>query len=161
MRLIKSHGLGNDYLVLDCGSPLDPALVQRLCDRHRGVGSDGILEPVGTETGDYGLRIWNPDGSRAEKSGNGLRIFARYLVDHRGAPCDFQIETPAGLARCQVERSSGMVTVEMGVATFDPKTVPCTVALREHPHEVEGETLRLNAVGIGNPHCVVFFPESV
>ena len=97
MILTKSHGLGNDYLVLHRGSALTADLVRALCDRHRGVGADGVLEPRSSSAADYGLRIWNPDGSLAEKSGNGLRIFARYLVDHRKAPAAFTVEVDSGV----------------------------------------------------------------
>ena len=82
-RFSKYHALGNDYLVIDpleFAADLDPALIQRICHRNYGVGSDGILlGPLESGEGDFGLRIFNPDGSEAEKSGNGLRIFSRYL----------------------------------------------------------------------------------
>lgn len=159
MRLIKSHGLGNDYLVLDSGEPLSPARVRAICHRHTGVGGDGILEPVPSEAADHGLRIWNPDGSQAEKSGNGLRIFARWLVDHRLAPLSFTVEVPAGVVRCAVDEDTGLVTVEMGRAALEPAGVPCTVALRDTPVEVCGATLRLSAVGMGNPHCVALVED--
>ncbi|MCI0480841.1 MAG: diaminopimelate epimerase, partial [Candidatus Dadabacteria bacterium] len=81
---VKSHGLGNDYFVLD-GSRiffgLTPAAIKLLCDRNYGIGSDGILLLVPSVRADFGLRILNPDGSEAEKSGNGLRIFAKYLYE--------------------------------------------------------------------------------
>jgi len=154
MRLIKSHGLGNDYLVLCSGEPLSPELVRSVCHRHTGVGGDGILEPVSSDTADHGLRIWNPDGSQAEKSGNGLRIFARWLVDHRAAPSAFTVEVPAGVVRCSVDGETGLVTVEMGRASLEPEAVPCLASLRHTPVEVAGAVLQLTAVGMGNPHCV-------
>ena len=86
MELVKSHGLGNDYLVLCSGETMTGDWAKMICDRHFGLGGDGILEPIPTSKADYGVRIWNPDGSLAEKSGNGLRIFARWLVDERNAP---------------------------------------------------------------------------
>jgi diaminopimelate epimerase len=157
MRLIKSHGLGNDYLVLASDSVLTPARVKALCERHTGVGGDGVLEPVAAERGDFGLRIWNPDGSQAEKSGNGLRIYARWLVDHQLAPLSFTVEVPAGVCPCTVDPASGAVTVGMGLATLEPADIPCTEALRDTPVVVDGDPLRLTAVGMGNPHCVAFF----
>ena len=85
MRFYKYHGLGNDYLVLESAEALTPELVRTICDRHRGVGSDGILAPFDAgNAADYGVTIWNPDGSIAEKSGNGLRIFARWPQRERG-----------------------------------------------------------------------------
>ena len=101
-----------------------------------------------------------PDGSQAEKSGNGLRIFARWLVEHRDAPSEFTVEVPAGVVRCRVDEASGLVTVEMGVATLEPETVPCSVRLRDTAVEVHGSTLRLTAVGMGNPHCVAIVDET-
>lgn len=167
MLLVKSHGLGNDYLILDRWAPSEPAPSPRhrvnaamavaLCDRHRGIGGDGVLEPVLSERATAGLRIWNPDGSLAEKSGNGLRIFARWLVDHRGAPPELTVEVASGVVRCLVRDED--VTVEMGRATFSPEQIPATRPLRLEPVPIGGRTLRLTAVGMGNPHCVVFLDE--
>src|SRR5258706_9968154 len=91
MRFHKYQALGNDYLVLEpsAQSALAPALVRRICDRHFGLGSDGILLGTPAPGGGFALRIFNPDGSEAEKSGNGLRIFARYLWDTGRVGNDF------------------------------------------------------------------------
>ena len=157
MIFIKGHGLGNDYLVAHQHSqPLQPHQVLAICHRHTGLGGDGILEPIADASGVYGLRIWNPDGSLAEKSGNGLRIFARYLVDHRGAKCNLSIRVDAGVVRCQVDADA--VTVEMGRATFAPGQIPATQALQNTAITVDQDVLNLTAVGVGNPHCVAFFP---
>jgi len=156
VQIVRSHGLGNDYLVLDGGPGMGPELARALCDRHRGVGGDGVLEAVHSERADFGLRIWNPDGSTAEKSGNGLRIFARYLVDHCLAPLDFTVEVPGGVVRCTVDGTSGDVRVEMGVATFVPEEVPVAPDFDAAPVEVCGDHLMVLPVGLGNPHCVVF-----
>lgn len=147
MRLLRGHGLGNDYLVLEAGPPMDAATVVALCDRHTGVGGDGLLEPVDPGShGTYGVRIWNPDGSVAEKSGNGLRIFARWLHTERGAPARFTVWTGTHRVVCEVGRDD--VTVEMGSAVARPLDLL-----------LDGE--RLDAVGIdlGNPHCVLFRDE--
>lgn len=159
MRLRRYHGLGNDYLVLEApGPPLHPAVVQRVCDRHLGVGADGILEPIQGGDGAHGLRIWNPDGSQAEKSGNGLRIYARWLVEQRAADPDLLVELPRDRVRCQVLGRAGAarpVRAEMGRPSFVPADIPCGAALLDAPVEVDGHPLRLTAVGLGNPHCVV------
>ncbi len=140
MRLYRSHGLGNDYLVFEEGPPLTPALVRAVCHRHEGVGSDGILEPVPPRDGtDFGLRIHNPDGSEAEKSGNGLRIYADWLVRQRGAPSTFSVWTAGGIVRCVVDGEQ--VRVAMGRARVSP---PSTLA---------GVTV--HRVDVGNPHAVV------
>jgi len=167
IRFVKSHGLGNDYLVLDAGdltAPLAPAAVRRLCDRHRGVGADGVLVRVGSTVADYGVRIFNPDGSEAEKSGNGLRIFAKWLVEHAGAPRAFRVETRAGVVACACRLVGGRVAdvaVEMGRASFGAADVPTTLAIDEAveaPLAVGGERLAVTALSVGNPHCVIFAP---
>src|SRR3989440_111073 len=88
MKLSKWHALGNDYLLVEPGelaAPLTPGGVRRLCDYHYGVGSDGLLEVMGAEGATADLRIWNPDGSTAELSGNGVRIVAAWLARRSGA----------------------------------------------------------------------------
>jgi len=164
-RFTKSHALGNDYIVLDpaCLSfPLTPEAIRRICDRHTGVGSDGILARVPSTRADFGLRIYNPDGSEAEKSGNGLRIFAKYLYEHGHTRAErFTVETPGGIATCALEVREGrvvQVTVDMGEATFRSDRIPATGPVREmvdEPLEVDGRLLRITAVNVGNPHCVV------
>lgn len=144
MQLWRAHGLGNDYLVWE-GPPLKPALVVALCDRHRGVGGDGVLEPTRSARADFGVRIWNPDGSVAEKSGNGLRIFSRYLVGERGAPVRHSIDTGTDVVHSVV--GDALVTVEMGTAVFD---------VVEERWEVTGDALVVTTLSVGNPHCVTF-----
>jgi len=163
---VKGQALGNDYLVVDPAAlsfRLDAAAVRRLCDRHRGIGSDGVLALAPSARADAGLRILNPDGSEAEKSGNGLRIFARWLVEEQRVASDsFTIETPGGVVRCRLRRSRGQIadiTVDMGSATFRSEDIPCAGTPREvvaEDIEVDGRTMQITAVGIGNPHCVVF-----
>ena len=163
---VKGHALGNDYVVVDPGSlsfPLHAAAVRRLCDRHRGIGSDGILALVPSTRAAAGLRILNPDGSEAEKSGNGLRIFARWLADEgRIASDHFTVETPGGIVGCRLGRRDGRIediAVDMGMATFRSEDIPCAGPARDVVGEevdVEGERVRITAVSVGNPHCVVF-----
>jgi diaminopimelate epimerase len=163
----KGHGLGNDYIVMshaDLGAPLTPAQVQKICDRNWGVGSDGILLLVPAWAGaDFGLRIFNPDGSEAEKSGNGLRIFAKYLHDHGHARRPtFTVDTMGGRVECQCHVKDGRmneVTVEMGRCTFVAPEIPMNGPEREVvkvPLQVADRTLIVTAVSVGNPHCVVF-----
>lgn len=167
--LYKAHGLGNDYLVLelaDFGGVLTPPAVRALCDRHRGVGSDGVLAAVPSSAAEFGVRIFNPDGSEAEKSGNGLRIFAAYL--YRGARVElgreFRVETLGGVVRMTVlsESAEGVmeVEVEMGTARFGSEAVGLRGPDRYADGEVleleAGDTLAITPVSLGNPHCVVF-----
>ena len=166
MRFHKYQALGNDYLVLEtAGADLPPGFVRAVCDRHRGVGADGVLiepePPAGGPLADgaIALRIVNPDGSEAEKSGNGLRIFARYLWDRgRVAGAAFEVITPGGPVRCEVRDAGRAVFVEMGRASFQASAIPVAGPPREvvdEPIEVGGERLRFTAVTVGNPHCVV------
>jgi diaminopimelate epimerase len=150
MRFAKYQALGNDYLVIEPEPEVapPPALVRRLCDRHFGVGADGVLLRAPAPPGaDFALRVWNPDGSEAEKSGNGLRIFARWLFD-RALVGDafFTVATRGGLVRCQVREEGASVFVEMGRARFG--AVDETLALPDGP-------IRFTEVNLGNPHCVV------
>jgi diaminopimelate epimerase len=127
------------------------------------VGSDGVLVRVPSRQADFGLRIYNPDGSEAEKSGNGLRIFAKYLYEHGHARVPrFTVETLGGVVRCDLQVRDGRVvevTVDMGEATFSSSRIPAAGPPREvvdEAVEVQGEVLRVTAVNVGNPHCVVF-----
>lgn len=165
----RGHGLGNDYLVMDpkeLGFKLTSKAIRAICDRHWGLGSDGILTLVLSKKADFGLRIFNPDGSEAEKSGNGLRIFARYLhATKKTRKTTFTVETIGGVVTCtlHVDRNgdASSVTVEMGRATFAPGALPCTLAVDElinQPIEAAGQHLVFTGVSVGNPHCVVFKP---
>lgn len=161
-RFHKYQALGNDYLVLEePGAPkLEPKLVRRICDRHFGIGSDGILAGrAAAAAGRFVLRIFNPDGSEAEKSGNGLRIFARYLWDTKQVGGDpFVVETKGGEVSCRVLDEGRSVCVEMGAASFDSAKIPVAGPKREVVDEaidLAGERLRFTGVTVGNPHCVV------
>lgn len=163
MKFYKYHGLGNDYLVIrpeDVSGELTPERIRRICHRNFGVGSDGILlGPMSSEQAEFAVRIFNPDGSEAEKSGNGLRIFSRFLWDSglvKDAP--FTIDTAGGVVSSQVLDQGRRVTVDMGTVSFDSRAIPVAGPDREVLNEtivVDGETLTYCAATIGNPHCVV------
>jgi diaminopimelate epimerase len=166
----RGHGLGNDYLVMDpkeLSFRLTPAVIEAICNRHWGLGSDGILTPVSSKTADFGLRIFNPDGSEAEKSGNGLRIFARYLhATGRTKKRRFTVETKGGLVTVDLHLDrrgdASTVTVEMGQAVFAPSALPCTLPVAEllqQSIEAAGRSVVFTGVSVGNPHCVVFKPS--
>jgi diaminopimelate epimerase len=150
---VKSHGLGNDYIVVDgerFGIALTPERVRLLCHRNLGPGSDGILE-LSRRGERFFVRIWNPDGSEAERSGNGLRIAAKFLSEHgyTDEPV-FVIETVAGPVQTQVYREAGrvhLVRLEMGRAAIEK-------SIRSLP--VDGSRLDVTVVSVGNPHCVIF-----
>jgi diaminopimelate epimerase len=153
---VKSHGLGNDYLVMvEAQSPvaLNEARVQLICHRNFGVGSDGILLLVPSERADFGLRIFNPDGSEAEKSGNGVRIFGKFLWDHGFTRAErFAVETPGGIVYLTLHLKDGrcnLLTANMGGASFDDFD-RITVDGQEYP---------VSSVSVGNPHCVIVVPD--
>ncbi len=159
----KYHALGNDYIVInpkDLPAPLTLEQVKTICHRNFGVGSDGILlGPLPSSTAKCALTIYNPDGSIAEKSGNGVRIFSRYLWDTKfvGAE-EFALQTDGGLVRSTVFAGGKMVRVEMGKVSFDSEKIPVTGAKREVLNEkisVGGREFVFCAATIGNPHCVV------
>jgi len=171
MRFHKYHALGNDYIVLD---PRDfphwtpaptVAQIRVICHRNFGVGSDGILwGPLPSTQGEFGLRIFNPDGSEAEKSGNGLRIFSRYLWDQSLAKsATFTVETPGGVVQSVIKDQGRLITVEMGRVSFDSAKIP--VNLTGAPREALNEKVAVldreftfSAATIGNPHCVIPLP---
>ncbi len=166
---VRSHALGNDYLVVDpraLSLRLTPERVRAICDRHQGVGSDGILTLERSRRADAGLRIFNPDGSEAEKSGNGIRIFAKCLWDHGYVRRrSFTIDTKGGIVGVALDVRGGTVrsiTAEMGRATFRSREIPVAGPDREvvgETIEAAGERLEYSAVSVGNPHCVVFVDD--
>jgi len=163
MRFSKYHALGNDYLVLDpkdaAELPVDKNVIT-ICHRNFGLGSDGILYgPLPTENADFGLRIINPDASEAEKSGNGLRIFARYLRDVGLVGTNpFTVETPGGIVTCVVNEDASSITVDMGCVSFDASVIPVNNIEGEVLNKdivLDGKSYKMYAATIGNPHCVL------
>ncbi len=170
MRFYKYHALGNDYIVCD---PVDfpqwkngPSVdeIRVICHRNFGVGSDGILwGPLPSQKSEFGLRIFNPDGSEAEKSGNGLRIFSRYLWDQKLAKnATFTIETPGGQVTSVIKEDGKLITVDMGSVSFVSTKIPHVGPEREVINEqitVLDRTFTYCSATIGNPHCVLPLPE--
>ncbi|MGH7457852.1 MAG: diaminopimelate epimerase [Longimicrobiaceae bacterium] len=161
-RVFKGHGLGNDYLAVngaELASDRYPELARLLCDRNRGVGSDGLLVLTPSRKADFGVRILNPDGSEAEKSGNGLRVLACYLETSGklSGRSSFTVETASGVVQVEVleERDFVLeVAVEMGSASFRPEDVG--LAAPWCRLEVGEEVVEFTPISVGNPHCVVF-----
>ena len=165
MEFEKYHALGNDYLVFDPQGKdisFSEKEIIRICHRNFGLGSDGILlGPTNSDQADFKLRILNPDGSEAEKSGNGLRIFARYLRDiEKVSTQPFRVETLGGVVTCQVSEDKSVIIVEMGKVSFRSDVIPVNVTgeAREvcnESIEVNGKSFQYYAATIGNPHCVI------
>lgn len=166
-NFVKTHGLGNEYIVLDEESisfKLTEKAIQRICNVNFGIGSDGVLLKVKSDKADFGLKIFNPDGSEAEKSGNGLRIFCKYVYDYGfTSNKDFTVETKGGIVRANIveetlNKKAKRISVDMGKANFKSKEIPTSFITEE----VVGEKLQaddkeyeVNCVSIGNPHCVI------
>lgn len=159
MKFSKYQALGNDYLTIKPaewhGEPGDQ-VIRRVCDRHYGAGADGILYgPLDSDACDFRLQIFNPDGSEAEKSGNGLRIFSRYLWDLGLVQSEpFSIETKGGAVEATVLAAGGLVSVRMGVVKFahSNRDNACPDPERLAIEDQRFEFFRAN---VGNPHCVI------
>lgn len=163
MHFSKYHGLGNDYLVIDPrvhDVDLTPDAIRLICDRHFGIGADGILYGPLQGAGNWRVRIFNPDGSEAEKSGNGLRIFAKYLYEKKYVDKkDFPIETPGGTVEAWIEDGpANLIRLRMGKVTFLSSEIPVKGRQREvvdEELEIDGVKYRVTCLSIGNPHCVI------
>lgn len=165
MRFTKMHGIGNDYVYIDCmgSSPSNPeALSILLSDRHKGIGGDGIILICPSEIADFKMRIFNADGSEAKMCGNGSRCVGKFVYDHHLTDkTDITLETLSGVKYLHLvpgeDNRIAEVTVDMGTADFDCATIP---VVAEHnvniPVEIEGVTYNITAVSMGNPHGVIF-----
>jgi len=160
------HGLGNDFVVFDALNQSvtpTPELCRRLADRRFGVGCDQILlvEQARSPATDFYYRIFNADGSEVEQCGNGARCFARFVTD-KGltGKRELSVGTAAGDIRLYSE-ADGTVRVDMGVPRFEPERIPFIVdaAAERYPLEVEGRTLNIGAVSMGNPHAVLLVED--
>ena len=167
----KWQGCGNDFVLFDCRQdvPADYAkLAQQVCDRHYGVGADGILVVLPSDCADFRMRIFNTDGSEAEMCGNGIRCFARYIYDFglTDKTC-FTVETGAGVLVPEIILENGQVTgvkVDMGEPHLLGEEIPVTgfdsQRVIDEPLTVDGKTYRMTAVSMGNPHCVIFVDDA-
>ncbi len=163
MKFSKYQALGNDYIVIDpqdLGSKLTPGDIKVICDRHYGVGADGILlGPEDSDSCDFALRIFNPDASEAEKSGNGLRIFSRYLWDKSlVSHTEFTLQTKSGVVSAVVGEKALSVTIGMGQVRFThaPAGEP---APKPEKLNINRREFTFYAASVGNPHCVILVDE--
>ena len=166
MHLTKLHATGNDFLVALAPGP-DPGLVAALCDRHRGVGADGLLVlGPGSDGSDATMTLYNADGSTAQMSGNGIRCLAWVAVNEgRALGDELVVDTGGGRRRVELDRdpSTGQLraaTVDMGPVTFDPAAIPVTgpTAL-DLEVTYHGVTYHGDAAGVGNPHLVLLVDD--
>ncbi len=166
LAFTKVEAIGNDFVLIDAQSlpEMDwPEVTRRMCARHFGVGSDGLLLLLPSETADFRMRMFNPDGSE-DMCGNGLRCLVHYiwtcrLTDKR----QMAIETWDGIRRCQVTEQGGTeaVRVNMNRPSFRSEDIPAGVPVDEmidYPLEVDGQVFRVTGVQVGSPHAVIFMP---
>ena len=169
MRFTKMQGLGNDYIYINAhqehleGVDL-PQLARVLSDRHFGIGGDGIILIMPSERADFGMRMFNADGSEGEMCGNGMRCFAKYVYEHGlTAKTKFAVETGAGPIRPELTVENGRVTrviVDMGRPRLARRDIPMLgspedAPVIDEPLRVGDEVVRVTCVSMGNPHCVI------
>jgi diaminopimelate epimerase len=167
---VKMHGLGNEYIVLESNLidfQLTKPAIMRLCNIHFGIGSDGIVLMVPSTKADFGFRVYNPDGSEAEKSGNGLRILCKYLYDY-GHPKtrQFSVETLTDIVYAEIVKEENgkalLIRVDMGKAIFASREIPVNSDQPEFIGQkimAGDKEFEVNCVSVGNPHCVIIKKE--
>ncbi|MBF2063446.1 MAG: diaminopimelate epimerase [Calothrix sp. C42_A2020_038] len=171
IEFTKYHGLGNDFILIDNRSNSTPVITPdkaiQLCDRHFGIGADGVIFALPGQTGtDYTMRIFNSDGSEPEMCGNGIRCMAAFLADLEGASRQsdkYLIHTLAGTITPQL-MPDGQVKVDMGQPRLLAGEIPTTLSspeqkVIEHPIDVDAKTWKVTCVSMGNPHCITFVED--
>lgn len=166
MRFTKMHGIGNDYIYVNCFEETvnDPEKVSViLSDRHKGIGSDGLVLIMPSDKADFRMRIFNADGSEAMMCGNATRCIGKYVYDNGLTDkTDVTLETNSGIKYLKLFVSDGKVesvTVDMGKAILVPREIPVNSELERfigQPLEIDGKEWRVTCVSMGNPHAVVF-----
>ena len=172
IEFTKWQGCGNDFVLIDCLEKtldMDKALLgKRLCDRHYGIGADGLLLVEPSTKADFAMCIINADGSEAEMCGNGIRCFARYLYDFkRTEKEEFTVETGAGILLPKLQLEEGQVSgirVDMGEPILSGEDIPVkgfgSSRVIDEPLIVQGQEYRMTCVSMGNPHCVIFVEDA-
>lgn len=163
-KFYKYQAIGNDYIVLDpvtFNQPLNPNIIQKICDRKYGVGADGILYGPTNKNNNLSVKIFNPDGSEAEKSGNGIRIFSRYLFDRKYIKNNsFLLHTKGGMVQVlKFNQSASEIQVDMGQPAFDTHITRALVHKSKTFNQllgVDDYLQTIDYVSMGNPHCVIF-----
>lgn len=166
----KYQGLGNDFILIDNRRSAEPCISPEkaieLCDRHFGIGADGVIFALPGQQGcDYTMRIFNSDGSEPEMCGNGIRCLAKFIVELEGGKAKeaYDIHTLAGTITPKIA-SNGQVTVDMGKPRLMPAEIPTTLAdgkdrVINEALEVAGQKWDVTCVSMGNPHCITFVPD--
>lgn len=171
MKFTKMHGIGNDYVYVNCLNeevkhPQEVA--EFVSDRHFGIGSDGLILIKSSQIADFEMAMYNADGSRGEMCGNGIRCVAKYVYDYGLTDkTGISVETLAGIKYLDLTVEDGKVSqvkVNMGAPELAAEKIPVLAEEKQAvdvPLEVEGNTYRMTCVSMGNPHCVIFLEEDV
>ncbi len=169
MRFTKMHGIGNDYVYVNCFEEQvedAPALARKISRQHYGVGSDGLILICPSEVADFEMKMYNADGSESEMCGNGIRCVAKYVYD-RGLTdkTTFTVMTGAGLKVLRVKVLKGKaaaIRVDMGAPELRPELIPVDLAgetVMGHRLQVGSGVYEIHCVSMGNPHCVIFVKD--
>lgn len=168
-RFSKMHGLGNDYVYVDCTQEKlhhPEEIAKRISDRRFGIGSDGLILICPSEKADFEMRMFNADGSEGRMCGNGIRCVGKYVYDHGlTEKTDLEIDTKSGIKRLKLVTEEGKVTfveVQMGKASLRPKDIPVETDYDDfisQPMLVGGEAYLVTCVSMGSPHAVIFLDE--
>ena len=175
INFTKLQGAGNDFVLIEGDKPLDwNKLAADVCDRHFGIGADGLLVLLPSDNADYKMRVFNPDGSEAEACGNGLRCFSRYILVNKPAgkkTNELRIETIAGIRTVKFAATKGkdtIIQVSLGKPNFNVKEIPVSVPQQDtgkpvldYPAIIDGNELKLSFISMGNPHAVHFTKQRV
>lgn len=163
LTFTKMHACGNDYVYIDCRAApiqLSTQQIKALCDRHKGIGADGVIYIGASQTADATMQMYNQDGSEA-MCGNGVRCVGEYLFSHGLQGETAIVETIAGMKKI-VRHAPGWLTVDMGTPELDAKKIPVlgfSGQVINQLAEIRGGGVRISCVSMGNPHCVVFVPN--
>ncbi|MBF2045900.1 MAG: diaminopimelate epimerase [Leptolyngbya sp. IPPAS B-1204] len=171
IEFVKYHGLGNDFILIDNRHSPEPCLTPEQavawCDRHFGIGADGVIFALPGQDGtDYTMRIFNSDGSEPEMCGNGIRCLAKFIADlNNQSEAIYRIHTLAGVITPKLN-PDGQVTVDMGVPRLLAAEIPTTLTAADAkvvdvPLQVAGKTWQVTCVSMGNPHCITFVEDVI
>lgn len=159
----KWQGCGNDFVIVDSrvdGEIDSPEKISRICDRHFGIGADGVIYVLNSNVAEVRMRIFNADGSEAEMCGNGIRCFTKFLLDGTEKN-NLSVETGAGILKMNLREN--LVTVDMGEPILEAEKIPVAGygnnRVISEPIEIEGQNFKMTCVSMGNPHCVIFVDD--
>lgn len=179
MKFTKMHGIGNDYVYVDCTKDVIPEIAKTavfVSDRHFGIGSDGLILIKSSDVADFEMDMYNADGSRGKMCGNGIRCVAKYVYDHKlTEDTTITVDTQSGIKTLELFTDAGkvkQVRVDMGEPVCTPALIPCDAtvlgmaadtedAIVGVPFEIMDRTYPITCVSMGNPHCVTFIEEDV